>query len=133
MSWPNVPVDGGQRDSHRKLAKAINHLLGDGAPFVRQSNALDLNLRTITASAAAAADDYMLLCDATSAAITVTLPAAASNAGRVILVKKIDVSANAVTIDGAGAETIDGAATQSTTTQWTSFSVQCDGTGWFIV
>jgi hypothetical protein len=38
-----------------------------------------------------------------------TLPTAASSTGKVFYIKKIDSSANSVIIDGAGAETIDGA------------------------
>lgn len=74
-----------------------------------------------------------VLIDATAAARTVTLPTAASAKHRVYTVKKIDASANTVTIDPAGAETIDGVATQVLTTQWQAFKIQSDGTAWFIV
>lgn len=47
--------------------------------------------------------------DATSGSLTMTLPTAASSTGKVFYIKKIDSSANSVIIDGAGAETIDGA------------------------
>ncbi len=45
------------------------------------------------------AGDVVILCDCTAGAITVNMPALTS-LGRVITVKKIDVSANFVTIDG---------------------------------
>jgi len=46
---------------------------------------------------------------------------------------KIDASANAVVIDGAGAETIDGAATQTLIAQYDSLHVVSSGAEWFIV
>ncbi len=97
------------------------------------SGALDLNIRTISATATPAADDYTLLVDASGGAVTVNLPAAASSAGRILVVKKIDAVANAVTLDGNGAETIDGAATVATSTQWVAFTIQCNGTAWFVI
>jgi len=69
--------------------------------------------------------------NATSGAVTVTLPAAASNTGMRVSIKKIDASANAVTIDGNGSETIDGATTSSLASQYDVATLICDGTEWF--
>lgn len=91
------------------------------------------SIRTITASATLSANDYTVLVNATGGAVTVTLPAASTVSGQTFHVKKIDATANAVTLDGSGTETIDGAATKSTTTQWASYSVQSNGTEWFIL
>jgi len=71
--------------------------------------------------------------DATSGAVTVTLPAAASNTGMRLDIKKIDASGNAVTVDGNAAETIDGAATVTLSSQYDDVTVVCDGTEWFIL
>lgn len=92
-----------------------------------------VSIRTITASASVADSDVVLLVDATAGAVTVTLPAAASSSGRVLYVKKTDASGNAVTLDGNGAETIDGAATKANTTQYLSYTVVCNGSAWWIV
>lgn len=62
-----------------------------------------------TSTYTAGSDDYTILVDATSAAVTVNLPG--SEKGRVYVIKKIDDSANAVTINPAGSETVDGATT----------------------
>jgi hypothetical protein len=86
-----------------------------------------------TAAYTATADDRVILCDATSAAFTVTLPAAASSTGVVFYIKKIDSSANAVTIDGNGSETIDDATTQLLSSQYDCLTVHCDGTEWYII
>ncbi len=91
------------------------------------------SIRTITATASALATDHTILCDATSGAITVNLPAAAGCSGRKYNVKKIDVSANTVTLDGNGSETIDGATTPATGTQWFNWTIQSNGTSWFIL
>jgi hypothetical protein len=90
-------------------------------------------IRTVTATAAAAASDRTILCDASAGAITLTLPAASTMAGRVLTVKKIDASANAVTIDPNGVETIDGAATRTLSTQYASLTIHCDGSAWWVL
>ena len=76
---------------------------------------------------------FTVLVNAVGGARTITLPAAASHTHRIYNIKKIDASGNAVTIDGNAAETIDGAATQTLSIQWDSYTIQCDGTGWFII
>lgn len=83
--------------------------------------------------------DYTILVDASGGAVTITLPTAASayssvtKVGKVYNVKKIDSSGNAVTLDGDGSETIDGAANQSIPTQWMNLTVQSNGSAWFIL
>jgi hypothetical protein len=95
--------------------------------------AICLPIRTITATTTALKTDHTLLCDATAGAITVNLPAAAGCAGRIYNIKKIDASANAVTLDGNSSETIDGAATKATTTQYASFTIQSEGAAWHVL
>lgn len=85
-----------------------------------------------TAAYTATANDFTILCDATSAAFTVTLPAA-TGSGRIYNIKKIDASANDVTIDGNAAETIDGAATKALSAQWSSAQIQDTATGTWSV
>ena len=48
-------------------------------------------------------------------------------------IKKIDISANAITVDGNGSETIDDGATAIITTQYECITVVSDGTEWWIV
>lgn len=79
------------------------------------------------------ASHWTVLCDCTSNAITITLPAAASHTGRIYNVKKIDSTANAVTVDGNGSETIDGATTQTISIQYNSIMIQSDGSNWHIL
>lgn len=83
----------------------------------------------------------VLVTAGSSADITITLPLAANNVGRIITIKKVDSGTKAVIIDGNGSETIDGA-TQTTIGTYSnatytginaSMTVQCNGTSWFVL
>ena len=72
-------------------------------------------------------NDHAATFDATAAARTATLPALSTvTAGQEYIVIKIDSSANALTLDGNAAETITGAASISTTTQWDKLRVKAN-------
>lgn len=88
---------------------------------------------TKTASYTIGASDSVIAGNATGGAFTVTLPTAVGIAGRQYTIKKIDSSGNAVTVDGAGSETIDGAATVALTTQWARTTIVSNGTNWLII
>lgn len=76
--------------------------------------------------------EHTIFADTSSNDVTVNLPAAASNDGRVFVVKKTD-AANKVVLDGNLAETIDGVATHEMFGLYDWVKVQCDGTEWFII
>lgn len=78
-------------------------------------------------------DDDIILVDATTGAAIVNLLASANRTGRQIIIKKIDVTANTVTIDPNAAETIDGAATNVLSSQYDSITLVSDGVNWIIV
>jgi hypothetical protein len=108
------------------LAAVVN------ASFQTQTAGLVAGITTKIAAYTATASDHTILCNATGGAFTITLPAA-SNTGLVFVIKKTDASGNAVTVDGAGAETIDGAATVSLSAQWASIMIQSNGANWLIL
>lgn len=85
-----------------------------------------------TGAYTATAADCVISGDATSASFTITLPTAVGITGRIYQIKKIN-SANTVTIDGNGAETIDGATTKDLTTQWSSYTLVSDGANWLVL
>ena len=89
----------------------------------------------IGANYTATLQDEVILVDATAAPRTITLPTIANGRcmNKLFTIKKIDASANAVTIDADGAETIDGALTQSLPAQWNYITVRGNSTGWNIV
>lgn len=81
---------------------------------------------------AVAASDRYLVCDPVGGNMTVNLPAVAASSGRVLNVKHGSGSANTVTVDGAGAETIDGLATLILGTRAAAILL-CDGVEWHIL
>jgi hypothetical protein len=75
----------------------------------------------------------VITADTTSGAFSLTLPAAATSAGAMYKIIKTDAAANAVTIDGNGAELINGSATYAgIDAQYDTATVYCNGTAWFI-
>lgn len=75
---------------------------------------------------------FIVLVDASSGAVTVTLPAAATAAdGFYVYVMKTDSSANVVTIDGDSSETIDGQTTLILGNQYDAAMVVTNATTWF--
>lgn len=87
---------------------------------------------TVTANATATTAQRTILVDATAATRTITLYTAVGNAGKEVRVKKI-AGANAVTIAAAASETIDGAATVVLAGLNDSYTIESNGTSWFIV
>lgn len=76
---------------------------------------------------------FIILVDASSGAVTVTLPAAATAAdGFYVYVMKTDSSTNAVTVDGDGAETIDGQTTFALGNQYDAGLFVTNATAWFV-
>jgi hypothetical protein len=82
-------------------------------------------------------DGYSVILAGSSAALTasrtITLPTVADNAGRQIVIKKMDISSFSVIIDGEGAETVDGSSTISLSNQYESITIVSDGSEWAIV
>lgn len=91
-----------------------------------------LTIQSLT-GAGTATIDTVVKADATTAAFTVTLPAAAGNSGRRIIVKKMNSNGNAVTVDGNASETIDGSTTYVISIQYETVEMVSDGTNWVIV
>lgn len=79
-----------------------------------------------------AATDYVILYDPSLGSSTVNLPAAADLANRVLLIKHASSSANTVTVEGSGAETIDGSLTV-VLTSYQSLMIISNGSNWFIL
>jgi hypothetical protein len=104
-----------------------------GSAGVVSSGRWHTGIVTKTGTYTATAADCTILCDATSAAFTVTLPPANTVSGRIYHVLKIDSSANAVTVDGDGSETINGATTKALASQWDKTVIQSNGTAWYII
>lgn len=117
----------GFRFGEREVRDRINHLL---KYFQRVQKK---RIKTVTADYTITLEDHTILVDATSAAVTITLPKAYNAFEYIFNVKKIDSTANTVTIDGDGAETIDDSTTQIITTQYDCVTVQSDKTEYWIL
>lgn len=85
--------------------------------------------RTVVGAVTVDGADCIILADATAAPFTVAFPPAVQMQFAYITVKKIDASANAVTL-GA---TIDGAANPTLATQYKSKLVFSDGISWYTL
>lgn len=93
----------------------------------------DLYSRPFTAAHTLEISDVTNVEDATGGAYSVTLPPAAAATGRTYWIKRTNGGGNNVTIDGDGAELIDGVGTKVLTVQYQSVGLVSDGVGWSIV
>jgi hypothetical protein len=89
--------------------------------------------RTLLVSTALNEGDNTVFVDATAGAVTLTLPNPLLLKGKRLSFKKIDSSANAVTISPFGSETIDGASSFVMAYQNAFIELLSDGTNWQIV
>lgn len=113
---------------------ANNVLKSDGTDWTSASISIPNQAVTSkTANYTATSTDDVILCSASGGAFSITLPAAASNTGKVLFIKKTDSSSNIVTVDGDASETIDGTTTKKLCTQNESLKIVCDGSNWQIV
>lgn len=95
---------------------------------------LKLPARTNTnASDIITTSDYLILENATGWNIIVDLPTATSATWYIFVIKKIDSSANTVTIDWSWSETIDWSLTQVIGSQYQAITIQSNWTAWYIL
>jgi hypothetical protein len=123
---------GWTRGAHIHIARHEN-ILDRDAPGSHPGSAIEYTVVTTTIALFVASDEDLILADASSNAITVRLPPAATVQGRRITVKKIDSTANVVKVDGDAAETIDGDADLDLLAEDEVVEVQSDGTEWWVV
>jgi hypothetical protein len=89
--------------------------------------------RNVTAAYLAVLADGFIRADATAGAFSVTLPPAAQVPGKRYTIKKVDATANAVTVDANGAELIDGALTKVLAAAYASVTIQSNGVSWDVL
>jgi parallel beta-helix repeat protein len=95
------------------------------------ANCIDIgaSVQTVSADTTVSFQETVLV-NASGGPRTITLPKPAN--GRIVTIKKIDSSANTVTIQNNSGETIDGAAAYSLPAQWSTMTVGSDGTNWYV-
>lgn len=100
---------------------------------------LQLAIRTISASTTLLTTDYKVLVNASLGPVTVSLPTSASQfdgasgTGRLYNIKKIDPSANTVTIQPQPGEKIDELTNLVINAQDVDYTLQTDGTQWWRI
>ena len=106
-----------------------------GAVFVKLVDRTDVITAPISKSGTytATVSDDLILCDASGGGFTIDLYTAVGYSGKEVEIKKTDSSANTVTVDGNGAQTIDGATTKVIQYQYSSMRIISDGSNWSII
>ena len=98
-----------------------------------KSNGQILALTSKTANYTVLISDEIIICDATSAPITITLPTAVGKTGQTYTIKRINGGFNNVTIATTSNQTIDGFASTSLDDQNTLVKVISDGSNWWEI
>ena len=88
---------------------------------------------TITSDTTVDTDYDVVLVDATTSNVTVTLPAASGAMHKIYTVKRLDGSGNTVSVTTPGTETIDGGRPYNLTAQYQFITIACDGSNWYII
>ena len=92
---------------------------------------LGIKVNTITAATTLDDSYNVVLCN--TGPYTVTLPAASTCSGRVYKLKNIDPTSDPITIDGNGADLIEGNATYSLYPYKNTITIISDGTQWHTI
>jgi hypothetical protein len=92
---------------------------------------LGYKVTTITAATTLAQTHNVVLCN--TGPYTVTLPAAASNTGKVYYIKNISSTNVTITLDGNASETIDGSTTYGLGLYKHAVRIICDGNNWHVL
>lgn len=106
----------------------------DGTGILKSVAATTRNINAIvkkTADYTVVDTDYTILANATSNAFTLTLPDATTSTGRVLIIRKTDESANALTFSSA--VKISESTSFTTLNINTTIRIQSDGTNWYKI
>jgi hypothetical protein len=106
--------------------------VGGGLPTWGRINGT-FTSNTQTSSYTITVSDTVVLANAASSNLTVTLPAASGTNGYRFYIKRIDSSGNTVTIGRTGADTIDGLSSFTLDSQYTAIGLISNGSAWYIL
>jgi hypothetical protein len=110
--------------------------IGTWAPTSTLSINGSIAVRAVTPGSypySAATNDQVILASAASGNVQINLPAVATVPGREYIIKKTDATANTITIQANGAETIDGQNTIAENIQYQSYTIVSDGNHWYVL
>ncbi len=139
-SASNVAITGGGGGSGGNVVTAIATITSgteigwsnNSAAILSWENNSSQIIAWANAQYAVSANNATILVNYPSAPFGVVLPTAASITGQQYKIKKIDSSANAVTVSTTSSQTIDNALTYPLSTQYQSVTLQSDGSNWWI-
>jgi glycosidase len=127
-SWQTLPTSPPGGTTGQVLSKVSN--ANNDVTWTTPTNGT-ASFEAISANTTVSTSGRRLAVDATAGNITITLAGAATIND--IIVKKIDASANTVTIDANASETIDGGLTAVLTDQFEAIAILSNGTNWLII
>lgn len=128
-------TNGGSAAERVRITATGNLLIGttgDNGELLRVGGAISLPSNTVTGNTTLGSTQHVVRVNNTGS-VTITLPAAASMQGRIYVIKKVSAASNDVIVDGNASETIDNSVNKTLTLQWSSITVQSNGTGWDII
>lgn len=112
---------------------AVNWYPIVGSASVPPSNVIIvISVSSNTTLFALSVPETVILADPTSFSFTVAIPPAISSANKIMYVKNVATNGNTVTVQGNGAELIDGLNTQ-VVLPGSDMDIACNGTAWFIL
>tara|TARA_Y100001954_G_scaffold210294_1_gene236039 strand:- start:1702 stop:3135 length:1434 start_codon:yes stop_codon:yes gene_type:complete len=122
-------------NTHQFYVDGTNNEIGVNtstpASTIDIQGSMGLKVTTITSATTLDQTHNVVLCNTGS--YTVTLPAAASNTGKVYYIKNIDSDGDDITIDGNGSETIDGSTTFLLDPYKHAVRIVSDGSNWHVI
>jgi hypothetical protein len=113
------------------LFTAANLTLDGPIGFTVNNAQVSFPLKAVSAAYTVTAFDQVIVADASSAAFQVTLPTAVGRT-KPVVIKRVNAGNN-VTVAASGGQTIDGAATQTLSTQWASLRLVPSGSNWITI
>ena len=126
MKYINNPVPSSEDNLIRYIGEELRRL----SIVLSTPSDSYIAIRTVTSSYTIDDSDNVILVDATSGSVTITLPNSVDN--RTVVVKKIDNSNN-VTIATSGSELIDGAAIKILSNRYESLWLAAFSSDWYIL
>jgi len=109
--------------SHFQLSK-VTSTSGPGIEVTVVTKTADFRLGTAT---------DIVLADASAASLTISLPGAVTASGKLFWIKKIDESANTVTVDPDGTECIDNELSILLCNEGDTVQIVSNGSQWYII
>lgn len=120
----NLVMSGPSTTSRIKRSDGTDYIL-DGVNSITSNT-------TLTGTSFGGNGEAIVYVNATSAAITLTLPTPSDMAGRTVRVIKTDSSVNSVTVKGNGTTNINGSNTYTLTSQYQNATVKTNNTQYYL-